>query len=254
MEATFESILLVLGRTSGIFLIAPVFSGRQIPVQIKVFLILILSGIIATVTNIKTTVPIDTSAYFIWAMVSEILVGYTIGFVTYLVFSAIQLAGQLLDMQMGFGIVNVLDPQSGMQVPLMGNFQYLIILMVFLGINGHHLIIRALNDSYQFVPVLGAHYQGNLISFLMSMAGSIFVVAVKLAAPVVSAVFMADVALGFVARTVPQMNVFIVGLPLKILGGLIMVVTVMPVFVWFMQILLGRFFADLDKIMLLMGK
>lgn len=254
MGFSFETFLLVFGRTTGLFLSVPIFSSRQIPIIMKVFVVIMLSGIMAFATPIKIAVPIENSGYFCFALVSEILVGYTLGFVTYAVFAGIQLAGQLMDMQMGFGIVNVMDPQSGMQIPLMGNFQYLVALLVFLGIDGHHLVIRALHDSYQYIPVLGANFDGSFVGFIVKLTGYIFVIAVKLAAPVVAAIFMADMALGFIARTVPQMNVFIVGLPLKIWGGLFMILVIMPVFVWFMQILMSRFFGYLDSVIYLMGR
>ncbi|MGE5421912.1 MAG: flagellar biosynthetic protein FliR [Ignavibacteriales bacterium] len=254
MGFSFETFLLVFGRVTGLFLMAPIFSSRQIPITMRVFLVVMISGILAFVTPIKTVVPIDNSGYFVLALASEILVGYTLGFVTYAVFAGIQTAGQLIDMQMGFGIVNVMDPQSGTQIPLMGNFQYLVALMVFLGINGHHLMIKALHDSYVYIPVMGASFDGNFVQFIMNLAAYIFVIAVKLGAPVVTAIFMADMALGFIARTVPQMNVFIVGLPLKIWGGLFMVLVTMPIFVWFMQILMARFFNYLDAVIFLMGR
>jgi flagellar biosynthetic protein FliR len=233
---------------------APVFSSRQIPIQVKIFLCIMLSAIIAMVTPVATAVNLNTSAYFLSALVCEFLIGYTLGFVIYALFVGVQLAGQLMDMQMGFGIVNVIDPQSGTQIPLIGNFQYILALLIFLGINGHHMILRALNESYTFIPVLGAHFDGKLVGYLMSMAAYFFVIGLKLAAPVVATIFVADVALGFIARTVPQMNVFIVGLPLKIGAGLLMILITMPLFIWVMQILMDRFFRYLDTVVVLLGK
>lgn len=246
--------MLVFGRTAGLFLIAPVFSGRQVPIQLRIMFVLALAGIIAFVTPIKSAVLINNSGMFILALIFEMLIGYTLGFVMYIVFATVQLAGQFLDMQMGFGIVNVLDPLSGMQLPMMGNFQYLVALLVYLGINGHHLLIKALHNSYLLIPVMGADFNGQFTEFMLKLGGAMFVTAVKLAAPVVTAVFIADVALGFMARTVPQMNVFIVGLPLKILGGLFMFIVIMPIFIWFVQVLLERFFNNLDAVILLLGK
>lgn len=244
---------MVLGRTSGIFLSAPIFSARQLPVRLKVLMAVVLSLIISMVAPVESTKTLNSPGIFALAVASEILVGYALGFVVYLAFAAIQLAGQLIDMQMGFGIVNVIDPQSGTQVPLVGNFQYLIALLVFLSIDGHHMIIRALYNSYKLIPVLGARFDGQFVQFIVGLAGSMFVVAVQIAAPIVAAIFLSDIALGFLARTVPQMNVFIVGLPLKIFGGLFMLLAVMSVFIWFVQILLGRFFDYLDLLIKVLG-
>jgi len=229
-------------------------SSRQIPVQVKILLIFLLAGIIVHISPVRTAVPIQSSGVFWAAMAVEILVGYTLGFVAYVLYAGIQLAGQLMDMQMGFGIVNVIDPQSGTQVPLIGNFQYLLALMVFLGLNGHHLLFRALHDSYRFIPILGANFGGQFMGFMTEMGLYIFVIGLKLAAPVVASLFITDLALGFIARTVPQMNVFVVGLPLKIGAGLMMVMATMPVLVWFTQILMSRFFGYLDALILILGK
>ena len=254
MGLGWEGFLLVIGRTSGLFISGPVLSGRQIPIQVKILLIIFLSGMIAFVNPVITEVPITHAGMFFMALGLEVLIGYTLGFVAYVIFAGIQLAGQMMDMQMGFGIVNVIDPQSGTQVPLIGNFQYLVAIMVFLGINGHHLLLRALNDSYHFIPVLGANFDGQFFEFIMGMGLYMFAIGLKLAAPVVAALFMADLALGFIARTVPQMNVFVVGLPLKIGAGLVMVMLTLPVFIWFTQVLMERLFGYLDNMILILGK
>lgn len=249
----FENALLIGARTSGMFLIAPIFSGRQVPAQLRIGLILVVTMLLSFATQVKTEFPLTTPGQFIIALIAETLTGYVIGFVVYVVFATVQLAGQLLDMQMGFGIVNVIDPLSGMQMPMMGNFQYLLALLVFLGVNGHHYLIRALAESYQLIPVMGGHYDAQFAQFMIGLGAAMFVTAIKLAAPVVSAVFITDVALGFMARTVPQMNVFIVGLPAKILGGIFMFIVILPIYIWFVQVLLARFFANIDGVIKVLG-
>lgn len=251
---TFESFLLVFCRTTGLFLSAPVFNSRQLPAQAKIMLAGLLSFVVAMATRVESALPLENAGYYIMAMIGEVLIGYAMGFVVYLLFAAIQLSGQLIDTQMGFGIVNVMDPQSGLQIPLVGNFQYLLTLLLFLGVNGHHRLIEALHDSYRLIPVMGAHFDGQFLEFVMNLAGYMFVLAVKLAAPIVVSLFLADVALGFMARTVPQMNVFIVGLPFKIAGGLLLLIISIPVVLWIVQILMGRFFESLDTLILVLGK
>lgn len=247
-----ENYLLVLARTGGLFLSAPVLNSRQIPVQVRVLFLMALSFAVAWMVPVKYAALLGNAGEFIMAFLAEALVGYAIGFLVNLVFAAIQLAGQLIDMEMGFGIVNVIDPMSGTQAPLLGNFQYLLALLVFLGIDGHHWLIRSLCESYRLVPVLGAKMDGPFVAFVMQQAGYMFLLAVKFAAPVVAALFIADVALGFVSRTVPQMNVFIVGLPLKIMGGLLMVMVIIPVFMWFTRLVLERFFGQIDVLLRLL--
>ncbi len=248
-----DEFLLLLARLSGLFLSAPIFSSRQMPVRIKVFVLVLLSVTLSYVIPVGNAVSIDNAGMFLAAMVMEIVVGFTIGFVAYVVFAAIQLAGQLMDMQMGFGIVNVVDPLSGTQIPLMGNLTQTLALLMYLVIDGHHYLLQALIQSYQIVPVMGLNLGGSFFDLLMTIAAQMFVIAVKIAAPIIIAVLVADIAMGFVARTVPQMNVFIVGLPLRILVGLITLMLMMPVYLWVFSILFSRFFTYLDQIIMSIG-
>ncbi|HQE24149.1 MAG TPA: flagellar biosynthetic protein FliR [Syntrophomonadaceae bacterium] len=253
MPFPIEGFLLLLGRLSGLFLSAPIFGSRQLPVRVKIFVLVLLSATLSYVIPIDSAVSIDSPGMFLAAMIVEIVVGFTIGFVAYVVFGAIQLAGQLMDMQMGFGIVNVVDPLSGTQIPLMGNFTQTLALLMYLAIDGHHYLLQALVQSYQVIPVWGLHLNTSFFELLMTIAAQMFVIAVKIAAPIIIAILAADIAMGFIARTVPQMNVFIVGLPLRILVGLITLLLMMPVYLWVFNLLFSRFFTYLDQIILAVG-
>lgn len=248
-----ESFLLVLARMSGLFLVAPIFSSRQIPVRVKVFILILLAGTMAYFVPVKYAFAIPNAAYFVAALVMEMIIGYTIGFVAYIVFAAIQLAGQIMDMQMGFGIVNVVDPQTGTQIPLMGNLTQTLALLIYLCIDGHHYLLQALTQSYQVIPVLGFHFSKPLWDLLLEVSVYMFVIAVKIAVPFLVALLTADVAMGFIARTVPQMNVFIVGLPLKILLGFFTLLVLLPVYIWIYGVLFARFFAYIDDVVMIMG-
>jgi len=253
MPFPIEGFLLLLGRLSGFFLSAPIFSSRQIPTRIKILVLVLLSATLSYVIPVNAAVAIENPGMFLAAMVVEIAVGYTIGFVAYVVFGAIQLAGQLMDMQMGFGIVNVVDPLSGTQIPLMGNLTQTLALLMYLAIDGHHYLLQALIQSYKVVPVMGLHLNAPFFELLMTIAAQMFVIAVKIAAPIIIAILVADIAMGFIARTVPQMNVFIVGLPLKIMVGLGALMLMMPVYLWVFNLLFSRFFTYLDQIIMAVG-
>jgi len=153
---------------------------------------------------------------------------------------------------MGFAIVNVIDPQSGMQIPLMGNLTQTVALLFYLAVNGHHYLLQAVAQSYQVIPVLGLKLGSGFYQSLFSIGAEMFVIALKVAAPLVVAILITDVAMGFIARTVPQMNVFIVGLPLKILIGLGCLLVMLPVYLWVFDLLFSRFFGYIDGIMALM--
>lgn len=248
-----DSFLLILGRLSGLFISAPIFSSRQIPVMVKAFLLAALAVTLASFVPIQYGLPVETLGQFTVAMAVEIFIGYIIGFVVYLVLAAIQLAGQLMDMQMGFAIVNVVDPQSGSQIPLMGNLTQTLALLMYLAVDGHHYLLQAIVQSYKIIPVLGMSLSNDFYQLVVQMSVYLFVIAVKIAAPILIVTLTTDIAMGFVARTVPQMNVFIVGLPLKILVGLIALCLFLPVYLWIYSLLFDRFFTYLDAVIMALG-
>jgi len=214
--------LIIIFRITGFFISAPVFNSRNLPVQLKIALTLIFSLFIYFLVYSTASVP-EINLNYLILLISEFLIGVVIGYTAQLLFSAIQLAGQSIDMQMGFGMVNVMDPQSGMQIPLMGTFNNLLAIFVFFLINGHHYLFEALFYSYQVIPITGFSVNATLISLLIELTADLFLIAFKLAAPLVGALFITDFVMGIIARTVPQMNVFLVGMPAKILSGFLLI-------------------------------
>ena len=253
MPFAWESFFIIFARMSGLFVTAPILSSRQMPMRVKVVAVLIISACLAYVIPVSIPAEATTASTVVLALAMEVVVGFTIGFVAYMIFAGIQLAGQVMDMQMGFGIVNVVDPQSGMQIPLMGNFVQTYALLLFLSVNGHHYLLQAIADSYIAIPVLGLSFSESFISELMRISVYMFVMAVKIATPLVLAVLTVDLAMGFIARTVPQMNVFIVGLPLRILVGLICLFMLLPVYYWVFQAIFAQLFGFLDAIIVSLG-
>ena len=175
--------------------------------------------------------------YFLLVL-KEFLVGITLGYVSYAIFTAIHLAGQLIDMKVGFGIVNVVDPLSNIQVPITSTFYFIFCMLIFLICNGHHVLIRALFYSYDFVPLGKALFSEEVINDVIRVFGNIFIISFKISGPVVAAVLISDVALGIVSKTVPQLNVFMVGMPLKIFLGLSVMVLTMPIFISLLEYLI----------------
>lgn len=254
MPFALEPFFLILARLSGLFIAAPIFSSRQVPARFKVFLVVVLSAAMAFFVPAKFPIETGTPLIFLWAMVLELLIGYVIGFVAYMVLSGIQLAGQLMDMQMGFAIVNVIDPQSGAQIPLMGNLSQTLALLVYLAMNGHYFLLQGLVDSYKYVPVLGLSLGQAFMDEITRMTIAMFVIAIKISAPIVIAVLTGDIAMGFIARTVPQMNVFVVGMPVKIILGLLLLLVMLPIFLWVFNVLFTQLFLSLDYFLMTMGR
>jgi flagellar biosynthetic protein FliR len=155
--------------------------------------------------------------------IGEIMLGITIGMAVNLIFVGLQMAGQISGYQMGMALARVMDPSAGQQVPLLAQFFQLFAFLIFLSINAHHWFLMALADSFQLVPPFGFKISGSLIEQLIHIAGNMFVIAIKVGAPVIAALLLTSVAFGLIARTVPQMNVLFVAMPLKIIIGLLFI-------------------------------
>jgi flagellar biosynthetic protein FliR len=237
-----ELFFLILVRCAGIFMIAPIFGRRNVPSTFKVGLALMMSIILLGIVEADLAVYTDMFGYTL-LIIKEAVVGFLIGFVSYIVFSSIYVAGQIIDMETGFGVVNVLDPQNNIQVPIMGNFLYIIALVIFVTIDGHHMIISALFKSFEMVPLGEVTVSINTVKDLIKILGDTFIIGFKISAPVVTAVFLTDIALGILSRTMPQMNVFMVGIPLKIAVGMFTLMIMVPVF----AIILDSIFTNMEE-------
>lgn len=250
---TFPAFLLVLVRVTSFFLMMPLFSYRTVPNVYKVGLGFFLSFIMFFA--MKAPVLEINGAYFL-LIIKESLVGLLLGFIAYLIMSAIQIAGGFIDFQMGFGMVNVLDPQTGAQSPIMGQFMYIIALLFLLSANGHHLLLDGIYYSYQFIPLdqpwlpLGS---AKVAEYIIKSFSMMFLVALQMSLPVVGSLFLVDIALGIAARTFPQLNVFVVGIPLKIGVGFIVFVVVMSTMIVVISRLFETMLTTFRGLMTLLG-
>ncbi|MDQ0270214.1 flagellar biosynthetic protein FliR [Cytobacillus purgationiresistens] len=225
----FPNLLLVFVRVTSFFLLMPLFSYRSIPTVAKIGLGFFLAWIM--IFTIDAPV-MEIDGFYFLLIIKEALVGIFVGFIAYLMLSAIQIAGGFIDFQMGFAIANVIDPQTGAQSPLTGQYLYMIALLFLLSVNGHHLLLDGIFYSYQFIPLDQPWISfGNesMAEYVIKAFNAMFIIAFQMAIPVVGSLFLVDVALGIVARTVPQLNVFVVGLPVKIGVSFIVLVIVMSV-------------------------
>lgn len=226
--------ILVLMRSSGIFFLTPVIGSRNVPARVKIGLSFFLAIVAFPFVKLPALVSLDSPITYMLAIGKELIVGLLIGYVGLLFFSAILIAGQIIDLQMGFGLVNVIDPMQQIQVPVMGQFKYLIGILIFLIVNGHHWFIVALSRSFELVPIGTFSFKPRLTMSAISSFSEVFVLALKIGAPIFGTLIMVDFALGIVARTMPQMNVFIVGFPVKIAVGLFTFILILPFLSTFM--------------------
>jgi len=231
-----ELYCLVLLRVTGLLLMLPVFGSLQLSRIIKVGLIssFTLALTIGLAQN-QPEIPLAGGA-FILAAIGELFFGLAAGFLVRWVAEAAVIAGQMVGFQMGFAIVNVVDPMTGSSLSLMAAFQSRLVMIIFLASGLYLPFMQAIADSYQLVPFGMMHFGVQHSRAYVDLMGQAFRVALTLGgAPIVS-LMLSKVVLGIIARTVPQMNVFIVGFPLTIAVGFLVSAAMMPLFVKAVQL------------------
>jgi flagellar biosynthesis protein FliR len=246
--------MLVFIRLTAFFLTAPIFSSRNIPATYKLGLSFYLALIAYPLVKADGVVQLDW--FYVMLVIKEVLVGLVIGFIGMMLLSAIQMAGSLIDMVMGFSMSNVIDPMTGAQAPLMGNFKFILTMLFILTANGHHLLIQGILSSYQVIPLdrwLSGMGNGNISMFLVQKFSYMFLSGLLLAAPLVSSMFVVDVGLGIAAKTVPQLNIFVVGMPAKLIAGFLILLIIFPGYFYVITRLLENLFSSMAQLINIMG-
>jgi flagellar biosynthetic protein FliR len=155
---------------------------------------------------------------------SELMIGVAMGVVTNLVFDGVQMAGQVLSVQMGYSLVNILDPQTQVESTVVASFHQTIAMLIFLRLNVHFWILRALAHSFDYLPPASGHFSGNFVAAALHAGGDVFSVGIQIAAPVLSATLLADIALGLLGKASPQLPLMLLGPAVKsVLGILILI-------------------------------
>ncbi len=222
-DATYQQwmhFLLILMRCSSLIAFLPFFGSPNIPATVKVGLSLGLAVFLFPLVKIDPAIFPTGLDQFLLLAVGEVLIGGIMALTVRLMLTAVQIMGQFAGFQMGFAVANVIDPMGGGQVSVVGQFCYIVALLTFFTVGGHHWFFLAMADSFKIVPPGDFNFSQILFDQIMSIAGDMFMVAVKIGAPVMGALLATSVTMGILAKTVPQMNILIVGMPLKIAVGL----------------------------------
>ncbi len=247
------AFLLIFVRVLAFLAVLPIYSHRSIPTTYKIGLALFLAWVMVFSLD-APILAIDATYYLL--IIKEVLVGLVVGLIAMVLLYAIQVAGGFIDYNMGFMIANVIDPQTGAQSPLMGGFLYTFALLFLLLVNGHHLLLDGIFYSYQFVPmelVVLPFGNENLVQHVATTFNAMFVIAFQMAFPIVGSIFLVDIGLGMVSRAVPQMNVFVVGMPLKIVVGLLMMTIFLRVFFIAVEKLFDQIIVTMRTLLQLLG-
>ena len=219
--------MLVLGRISPLFLLAPLFSSRLIPVRARAIAAVGLAVGMAPIAARQQKLPLDTFGLG-GLMVKEIMVGMAFAFTIGALFAAVSVAGSFLDTIVGFSYGSIVDPITGNQSPVLSQFYTMIGVMVFIAIGGEGWVIQGLARTYELVPLPDFPSLASLTAGVEQAFTGIFVSALELCAPVLIALIITDAGFGVVSRVVPQLNVFAVGFPAKIIIGLTLIAASLP--------------------------
>ncbi len=236
----------VVIRMGGIFFTAPIFSSAVVTPQIRFLLTIIISLLIVPLINpIAVTDP--NVLWLVLMAFKEVLIGVIIGAMTSLLFSALQLGGYLLDYQMGFSMVNVFDPSSNASVSFTGQVYNILATLIYLAINGHHIFILAVTQSFEFLPLTNFVFNQEGVMFVISTLTKMFIVAMQIIAPAFIALMITNAVMGVMARLVPQINLMVVGFPLKIGIGAIMLIASMQLFYVAFEKVMFEYFRQIQK-------
>ena len=230
-----EKFFIVLARVAAVVAVIPIFGHQAVPPRLRIGLAVFLSIIIFPLApSVPENVSLTIGQFFV-ALFQSVCVGLVISFFVILIFAGVQFGGEIAGFEMGFSIISVIDPLSSSRMSLITQFQYIFSLLIFLVLDGHLFLIQGLVESFRTAPLLGVHFVPASANQLIRATSNIFVIGVKISAPIMVATLLAKVGLGILARTMPQLNVFIVGFPLQIGIGLITLVLSMPIFFYTFQ-------------------
>lgn len=257
MEFTLTQVMSWLGaflwtmvRTAGMVAVAPVFGARMIPMRIRVVVVLALTWVILPmVPSVPAIDPLSFAGVLITAQ--QLLIGIIMGFAVQLVFAALVVGGQVIAMSMGLGFASMVDPQNGIQVPVLSQYYVMFGTLVFLAMNGHLALIELLVQSFHSLPVSAGWPDPTGLWQLAIWGKQMFAGGLHIALPTVTAIMVTQLAFGVVTRAAPQLNIFAVGFPVIMLLGFSAMFVTMP---FMLPRLTNLVLGSLDLVRLLIAK
>lgn len=247
---TIIAFLLVLCRMAGMLVSAPLFNMRSVPPQAKVGLAVATALILFPLHSATLVVPKDLIQFSILA-IQESIIGLLIGFTANLVFMGLQMAGEYISMQMGLSSANILDPVTQTQSAMIGQFFFYMGAFLFLSLNIHHALILGVHRSFESIPLgqfigIGKLTGGLMAERMIRLSGDMFIVTLMVGVPLMGILLVSEIAIGFVAKVMPQMNAFMVAIPLKVALALVLILLCLP----YLSMTLGEQYAHLTQVLM----
>lgn len=256
-----EAFFLIFVRVGTVLFTVPVFGSRNLPVMARLGLALLLAmvflpivaipkdslasllGSQPSVVGARLSAPLPSTPEFVLMVGREVAIGLLVGLVVLLVFAGLEAAGHLIGLQVGFSLANIVNPLTSTNASLLDQFYALLAALIFFAIDGHHQLLRALLRTFEVVPLDRLDLAPFPPQPAFALGAELFAVGLRVSLPMMAALLLADVALAIVARSAPQLNVFVVGLPVKLIAGLGMMLLTLPV----AGAIIGRLLGDLDQ-------
>ncbi len=240
---------LVFLRVSGIFVLSPVFGRRNIPNMLKVALCMSISYIFVGVFQpVVGSTPHAVPEYALLC-VKELLIGLSMGYMAIIFFNVANTAGQIIDVHIGFGLAQLYDPENFQSVPVMSSLLNLALLLYFFGANGHLMLLKILYVTFERIPPGSMIFRPEAAIVIGEAFALAFAMAVSIALPVIAAEFIVEAAFGIIIRAVPQMNIFIAGIPVKIFVGLVVMALTAVFYSGYAITVFDRMYAGIDKVL-----
>ncbi len=221
----FGALLTIGMRLTGLMLFAPFFGSVVIPARVKAILVLALTALLYPMTSAR--IPALSISQWPAVVLGELMIGLGVGVVTNLVFDGVQMAGQIASTQMGFSLINLLDPQTQVESTVMAVFHQTAAMLIFLRLGVHLWLLRALAHSFDYLPPSTGHFGAAFVTATLHAAGSVFSIGIQIAAPILSATLVTDVALGLLGKASPQLPLMVLGPAIKSVLGMLVLISVL---------------------------
>jgi flagellar biosynthetic protein FliR len=239
--------MLMFARLIGLFMLAPVFSSESIPVNLRMILSFLITMILFPVSSpYLPKIPPDMVTYAL-LVISEIMIGLLIGFIITIFFAAFQMAGDFFNVQLGFAYAEILDPMTQVSLPVISSLKNLMAILVFLSMGGHRMLIKSLAYSFEKIRIIQFNSDTNqgIYRAIEQAIGGMFVVAFKISLPVLGILFLVTIAEALMGKAAPQLNILQLSFPIKVVIGLIVLISITSFIVAQME---SAFMVSFDKI------
>lgn len=240
----------IITRLSGLFMSAPIFSTYPIPMQVKIWLATLIAFILFPIVQYNTTFVVPNSVPALTVvLIKEFFVGFAIGYCANILFVGVELGANMFAIQMGLSADQALNPTSGGQSPVITQAYTYLASMLFIAIGAHQWLFSAIYNSFKTIPIgYTFAFSPQIVAQIITISGQMFNIGLSIALPIFGVLFITDVLLGFTSKMMPQMNIFMVSLPLKIYLGLLLSLLFMRPMAEYIMVLIERFMENISLI------